>query len=234
MTGSATVSRTGGATGSATTPVVVTRLPSGPMTPIVARTSRFFWAELHRCLLAGGVLVLTAAPAAITAWWGLLPAAAALLVLPMVTATGLARFCAALARGDRPGLRVLARVDVVLGLVLTLAVLGGLVLAARPGLTGIVGQVWAAMILLVLPWVLSYGAVRGRTGPGAVRGGLLLVVLRPSWALTVLALGCLAAFATAASAGVLALLAPAWTLAITCAGVTTLVGGDSDKNRTLG
>jgi len=59
-------------------------------------------------------------------------------------------------------------------------------------------------MLLVLPYTLSYGALRGRRGLQALRGGLILVAYRPIWAFTLVAIGVLGAFAVVATAGVLA------------------------------
>jgi hypothetical protein len=71
-----------------------------------------------------------------------------------------------------------------------------------------------AALLLVAPSALAYGAVRGRRGWSALRGGLILAVYRPVWALTLVALGCLGGFAVVASAGVLAPAVPPLLLTI--------------------
>ncbi|WP_433204773.1 hypothetical protein ACQP00_36560 [Dactylosporangium sp. CS-047395] len=150
-----------------------------------------FWHELPRNLTAGLVLGLSAVPLGAALLAGAPGWVAAAAVLPVTLAlTGLA----ALTADDR-GLAALRRVDPVLALLLSVA---GLALLAPWGV------VPAAAVLLVGPYALAYGAVRGRRGLAALRGGVILAAYRPAWALTLTALTVLGAFAAAASAGVLA------------------------------
>ncbi|WP_432972973.1 hypothetical protein [Dactylosporangium sp. CA-233914] len=99
-------------------------------------------------------------------------------------------------RVDGPRLAALRRVDPVLALLLSVA---GLALIAPWGV------VPAAAALLVGPYALAYGAVRGKRGLAALRGGVILAAYRPAWALTLTGLTVIGAFIAAASAGVLAL-----------------------------
>jgi hypothetical protein len=155
-----------------------------------------FWHELPRMLAAGAVTAATAAPLGAALLGGAPGWMAALATLPPSLAlTGLAAFAAEVARGDAANLRTLLRLDPVLALILSA---GGLALATPWG------AVPAAALLLVGPGALAYGAVRGRHGLAALRGGAILAAYRPSWTLTLTALGVLAGFAAAASAGVLA------------------------------
>jgi hypothetical protein len=156
-----------------------------------------FWHELPRTLTAGAVTVVAAAPLAAALLSGAPRWLAAAAALPVALAlTGLASFAAAVARGDGPRLAALRRVDPVLALVLSVA---GLALLAPWGV------VPAAAVLLVGPYALAYGAVRGRRGLAALRGGVILAAYRPAWALTLTGLAVIGLFAAAASAGVLAL-----------------------------
>ncbi|MFI5910554.1 hypothetical protein [Dactylosporangium sp. NPDC051541] len=154
------------------------------------------WHELPRTLAAGAVTVASAVPLAAALLAGAPRALAAIAVLPVALAlTGLASFTAPIADGDGPSLPALRRVDPVLALLLSAA---GLALLAPWGV------VPAAAVLLVGPNALAYGAVRGKRGLAALRGGVILAAYRPAWALTLTALTVIALFAAAASAGVLA------------------------------
>jgi hypothetical protein len=191
---------------------------------LLRRASVDLWHALPRTLVAGLVLIAATVPLAVA----LIVAAPAWLValagVPVALAlTGLATFSAAVARGERPGIRMLARVDPILTVVLAAA--AGLVALslATPGSWQLVGVVGAAVLLLVAPVALAYGAVRGKRGVAALRGGLILVSFRPSWALTLLAISCLGGFLAAASAGVLLLIAPALVLTSACAVVSALL-----------
>jgi hypothetical protein len=178
------------------------------------------WHELPRAIAAGACFLASAVPFAVAAVAGApgwIPALAT--VPPALALTGLARFAAATARGDRPRLALLLDVDPVLALVLAGGgSLAGIALASGGG-AALAGGLGAAVLLLVLPYALAYGALRGRRGLRAVRGAAILVAYRPAWALTLVALGCLGGFAVVASAGVLALVAPP--LLLTVAAVQT-------------
>ncbi|BDI22100.1 hypothetical protein [Herbiconiux sp. L3-i23] len=183
-----------------------------------------YWRELPRALVAGAVLLLAAAPpliAAVTAAPGWLVALAALPIA--LAATGAARFAATLARGDRARLRDLLAIDPVLAAVGVAA----LVLCASaldaPGASPLAGAIGAAILVLVAPMAVGYGAVRGRRGFAAVRGGLILIAFRPSWALTLAAMACLGGFAVVATAGVLAVVVPTLLLVIVAGAVSSLL-----------
>lgn len=170
------------------------------------------WHELPRTLMAGAVTLVAAAPLAAALWSGAPRWLAAAALLPIMLAlTSVASFSAAVARGDVPSLR---RADPVLALLLSVA---GLALLAPWGV------VVAAAILIVGPFALAYGAVRGKRGLTAVRGGIILAAYRPSWALTLTGLTVVAAFAAVGSGGVLALVAAPLLLTIAARQTTTLL-----------
>ncbi|GID32933.1 hypothetical protein [Paractinoplanes brasiliensis] len=158
-----------------------------------------FWHELPRTLTAGALVLAASAPLAaalVSAAPGWMSAVA---LLPLTLAlTAVASFAAPIARGDQASSSALRRIDPVLALLLSVA---GLALIAPWGV------VPAAAVVIVGPYALAYGAVRGKRGLAAVRGGAILAAYRPSWALTSTALTVLAGFAAVASAGVLALVA---------------------------
>jgi hypothetical protein len=172
---------------------------------LVKRGVLVFWHELPRCIVAGAFGLAAAVPlvvAIVVAAPGWILAATT--VPPALALTGLARFAAAVARGDGPRLAMLREIDPALALPLAGGVsLAGLGLASG-GLAAPAGAVGVAALLLVFPYALAYGALRGRRGLRALRGGAILVAFRPSWAFTLVAMGCLGGFAVAASAGVLA------------------------------
>jgi hypothetical protein len=175
-----------------------------------------FWHELPRTLAAGAVTLAAAAPLAAALLAGAPGWVAAAATLPVTVAlTGLASFAAAVARGDGPRLSTLRRVDPVLALLLSAA---GLALLAPWGV------VPAAAVLLAGPYALAYGAVRGRRGLAALRGGVILAAYRPAWALTLTALAVIAGFAAAASAGVLALVVAPLLLTIAARQTAALLG----------
>jgi hypothetical protein len=174
-----------------------------------------FWHELPRTLTAGAVTLVAAIP--LTA--ALLSDAprwlAATAVLPVLLAlTGVAALTAPTARGDAPSLSALRRVDPVLALLLSAA---GLALIAPWGI------VPAAATLIVGPLALAYGAVRGKRGLAALRGGVILAAYRPAWSLTLTALTVIAAFAVAASSGVLVLVAAPLLLTVACRQASALL-----------
>ncbi|GIM89659.1 hypothetical protein [Paractinoplanes toevensis] len=173
------------------------------------------WHELPRSLAAGAATLLAAAPLAAALWSGAPRWVAAAAVLPLLLAlTGVASFAAQISREDGPSPAALRRVDPVLALLLSVA---GLALIAPWGV------VPAAAVLIVGPYALAYGAVRGRRGPAALRGGVILAAYRPAWALTLTGLTIIATFAAAASAGVLALVAAPLLLTIACRQTTVLL-----------
>jgi hypothetical protein len=174
---------------------------------LVKRASILTWFELPRVVAVCAVLLASVAPFAVAVatgqWWlmsiGALPAALLL--------TGLARFAAIIAGGDRPRVRDAFAVDPVLAVALVVAgTIAGL-LVTTPVLQ-VAGFVVAAIVLLLAPYALAYGAVRGRRGLTTWRGAFILVAFRPSWALTVLSMSLIGGFAIAATVGALAVLVP--------------------------
>ena len=163
------------------------------------------WHELPRSIVAGLVVLVAAVPLG-ASFAGSAPGwIRAVATVPLALAlTGLARFAAAVARGDGPQLRLLVAADPVLALLL--AGVGCLAWAgiAAGGAAAVAGTVGAAVLLVVFPYTLTYGALRGRRGLQALRGGAILVAYRPSWALTLVGVEFLGGFAIVASAGVLA------------------------------
>ncbi len=138
--------------------------------------------------------------------------------------TGVARYAAAVSRGERPPVRVAFRLDLVLGCSIELAVLVTRALFAGGGALFVPAVVLAAVLLLVVPFVVAYGAVRGRTGFSAWRGGLILAAYRPGTSLSLLALNCIAGFAIIASLGVLGVVLPCYLFVFACAVVAGQLG----------
>lgn len=173
------------------------------------RASLLTWHELPRVTAVCALVLLAAVPmvvASLTSVWWLVAFSA----IPVsLFATVLARVGAVIGRGERVRVRDVFTVDAPLALIL----LGCATLAERAisagGALQIVGCVAAAVLLAVAPVSLAYGAVRGRRGVAALRGGLILVAYRPAAALTVLGVGVLAAFAVVATLGTLGLVLPA-------------------------
>ncbi|WP_062352307.1 hypothetical protein [Herbidospora yilanensis] len=164
-----------------------------------------FWRELPRAIVAGLFFLATLVPL-ITSWMVDAPAwMTALATLPPSLAlTSVARFCALVARGEAPRLAELRRCDPVLALfVAGCAVLTGVTVVA------------GALAMVVLPYALAYGALRGKPGLAALRGGAILVAFKPLWALTIVALHWLGGFAAAASTGVLAVVVVPLLLVVT-------------------
>ncbi|HEY4225702.1 MAG TPA: hypothetical protein VGM70_07800 [Pseudolysinimonas sp.] len=181
------------------------------------RTAVLTWHELPRVVVVGLIWLALSLPVLtglIAVPWPLV----ALGALPgCLYATGLARFAAILSRGERPRVRDAFRVDVLLGCTLELGVIASAALVAGGRALIIPGVLLAAALLLVVPFVLGYGAVRGRAGLSAWRGGLILVAYRPGTALTLLALNCLAGFAVIATLGTLGAVLPCLLSVFACA-----------------
>jgi hypothetical protein len=191
---------------------------------LVKRGALALWHELPGSL-AGGALALAATVplvvAALVAAPGWLLAMAS--VPPSLALTGLARYAAAVVRGEGVHVRALGRLDPVLALVLAGALtVAGLGLKAG-GTVAVAGAAIGAVALLVGPLALAYGAVRDRSGLSALRGGLILVAYRPSWALTLLALACIGGFAMVATVGALTVVVVPLVLAIGCSIVTDIL-----------
>jgi hypothetical protein len=182
------------------------------------------WRVLPSALLAGAAATVTLLPFAAAALGAAPGWLLALTTLPpALAATSLAGFAAPVVRHERPRLADLGRVDSVLALVLAAVASGAGALLTTPGTLQLAGAVLAALgLFLALP-VLAYGAVRGRRGFSAVRGGLILAMLRPGAALTLAGLAVLAGFAVAASAGVLALAAGPLLLGVAAAYASALL-----------
>jgi hypothetical protein len=183
-------------------------LVGGEVLPaLLLRAARIGWQRLPQLLLAGLPFTLAATAVTASALLGL--SAGVLVGLPVlfVLATGIA---AVVAREPRRALRVaLLEGDAALGATLGLTADAALLLAGTGSAALIPACLLAALVLITAPFAIGYGALRGRRFLSALRGGLVLVALRPSWALSLLAISCLAAFAVAASAGVLILVVPA-------------------------
>ena len=174
---------------------------------LLRRAAVATWRELPRIAAVCAIWLASLVPVAVAVmsaqWWliaiGSLPATLLL--------TGIARFAATIIRGDRPLVRETFAVDPVLAL--TVSVLGGVawLLLADPALQ-LIGYVATALLVLLVPYALAYGAVRGRRGLTTWRGAFILVAYRPSWALTVLALSLIGGFVVVASVGALGLIVP--------------------------
>lgn len=187
-----------------------TALPS-----FLNRAVRSVWFELPRVVAVCAVLLASALPFAVATasgqWWlmsiGALPAALLL--------TGMSRFAAVIASGDRPRIHDAFIVDSVFAL--TLVALGTVaaLLITSPTLQ-VPGFVVAASGLVLAPYGLAYGAVRDRRGLNAWRGAFILVAYRPSWALTVLSMSLIGGFAIVASVGTLVVVVPCILAVFTC------------------
>ncbi|WP_327001630.1 hypothetical protein OHA72_41860 [Dactylosporangium sp. NBC_01737] len=182
------------------------------------------WHELPRALAAGAAWLATALPlvlAFLVGAPGWILAAAT--VPPALILTGLAAFAATVARGDGPRLALLRRVDPVLALLLAGgASLAGLGLTAG-GPAAVAGGAGGAVLLLVAPYALAYGALRDRRGLAALRGGAILVAFRPAWAFALVVLCAAGGLAAVASAGILAVVVLPLLLAVAAAMTTALL-----------
>lgn len=203
-----------------TVPPVITRPGlAGTTLPSLTRQSALLvWRHMPRCLAWGLVVALAGVPwvaAALSGgdWWMLLLCG----ILPLLLSPVLARAAATVA-GDHP--RFECGYDAGLSLSLGLAAWMGGALVHQAGVAALAGFLLTALVLYAAPMVLAYGAVRGRRGLAAVRGGLLLLAHRPAWGLTLFGLTCLTGFFTAASGGTLVLLAPMFVMVTACRYVT--------------
>jgi hypothetical protein len=189
------------------------------------RTAILTWLELPRVVVVGMVWIVLALPL-VTGFFGVPWYLVALGALPScLYATGLVRFATILSRGERPAIRDAFRLDILLGLTIGVAVFGASALLAGGPALIVPGVVLTALLLLIVPFSLAYGAVRGRTGFSAWRGGLILVAYRPGTALTLLSLNCVAAFVVIASLGALGVFVPCYLFVFACA----IVAGQLDR-----
>ena len=189
------------------------------------RTAVLTWLELPRVVVVGLVWIALALPV-LTGFFGTPWALVALGALPSsLYSTGLVRFATILSRGDRPTLRDAFRLDVVLGLTIEIGVFAASALLAGGRALIIPGVLLSALLLLVVPFALAYGAVRGRTGFAAWRGGFILVAYRPGTALTLLALNCIAGFIVIASLGALGVFVPCYLFVFSSA----IIAGQLDE-----
>lgn len=134
---------------------------------------------------------------------------------PALAATLMSRFAATAIRGESLSMRVLLRPDPVLAAALAvLPAAAGFLLSAQGAAQQVIGVLAAAVAMLITLPTLAYGALRGRYGLAALRGGLILVLMRPGWAVTLTALAVLLGFAVAATAGVLILVAGPFLLGV--------------------
>ena len=189
------------------------------------RAAVLTWLELPRVVAVGVLWIVLALPV-VTGLLGVPWFLVALGALPScLYATGIARFAASISRGERPSVREAFRWDVVLGVTMEAGVFAAAALLAGGRALIIPGALLSALLLLVVPFALSYGAVRGRQGFAAWRGGLILVAYRPGTALTVLALNCIGAFVVVASLGVFGVFVPCCLFVFSCA----IVAGQLDE-----
>lgn len=194
-----------------------------PAYTLAAQGSRLAWSELHRLIVVGAFVAASTAPSVVAALLQRPIVALVSLVLPATTAMGAARFADELVQGNRPRLLAVRRHDVRLGILLAAALSVASLLASPRSGAPAVGYVLFACIALLTPYALAYSAARERYGLAAWRGAVILVALRPSWALTLLALGCISAFAVVASWGVLGLVVPPWLFTIASCAVRRLL-----------
>ncbi|GAA3216834.1 hypothetical protein ACFO1B_15640 [Dactylosporangium siamense] len=203
---------------------MTTALAPSTVPGLATRAAVLCWHELPRSLAAGGAWLAATVPlllAALAGAPGWILALAA--VPPALVLTGLAAFAATVARGDGPRLALLRRVDPVLALLLA----GGAGLAAL-GLTAggpaaLAGGAGGAVLLLVAPYALAYGALRDRRGLAALRGGAILVAFRPAWAFALVVLAGAGGLLAVASAGILAVVVLPLLLAVASAMTAALL-----------
>lgn len=182
------------------------------------------WRVLPLAIVAGLIGTAATAPLVIAALAGAPGWMLAATVLPpALAATSLAAVAARVLRGESVPFSVLGRVDPVLSVLLACTVVVAGTLLTSPGPVQLAGAVLAAVVAMVTLPALAYGAVRGRAGLTALRGGFILALLRPGWALSLAAFAVLAGFAVAASAGVLALVAGPFLLGIATSLVAALL-----------
>jgi len=184
---------------------MTTVLATASVPRLATRGAVLLWHELPRGLAAGGAWLAAALPlvlASVAGAPGWILAAAT--VPPALALTGLAAFAATVARGDGPRLALLRRADPVLALFVAAgASLAGAGLTAG-GPAALSGGVGGAVLLLVAPYALAYGALRDRHGLAALRGGAILVAFRPAWAFALVLCCGAGGLVTVASAGILA------------------------------
>jgi hypothetical protein len=175
---------------------------------LVRRSGVLLWGDLPRMLALGALVSAGDAPLVASVVLGQ-PLLAAISALPAAIAlTGAARMASAVVAGDRPRVRAVFAIDPPLVLSVAIAIGVGALLTMTGGAAAIVGDALAAVLVVVLPWVAGYAAVRRRPGLAAWRGGLVLVAYQPVWALTLCAFAVIGAFAVVASAGVFAVIVP--------------------------
>lgn len=188
------------------------------------RTAVLTWLELPRVVVVGLVWVGLALPL-LTGFFGVPWQLIALGALPScLYATGLVRFAAILARGERPLVRDAFRLDLLLGCTMEVSVFATSALLAGGRALIAPGVLLAALLLVVVPFAFAYGAVRGRSGFSAWRGGIVLVAYRPGTALTLLALNCIGGFVVIASLGALGVFIGCYLFVFACA----IVAGQLD------
>ncbi len=181
------------------------------------------WHELPRVAALGLISLVAAVPLAVSMLFAPLWISG-LATLPLtLLATGLAGFSATIARADKPKLRDGLRFDPVLAISLSVIATALAEAVTVGGGVAIAASVLAAVALVLAPYTLAYGAVRGRRGFSAWRGAAILVAFRPGAALTVLALACIGGFAVVASAGALAVVVPCILSVFACAVVGHLL-----------
>lgn len=192
-----------------------TTLAASTLPWAIRRGAVAVWHDLPRAILAGllGTVSLVPFVLALTAaapGW----IVGATVLLPALAATMIAGIAARAVRHHGIPLRAFVSTDPVLALMIgAVAILAGMLLIS-PGSAQLAGAALAALLLFVGCPALAYGAVRGRRGLAALRGGILLALMRPGWALTLTAFAVLAGFAVAASAGVLAVVAAPFLLGV--------------------
>jgi hypothetical protein len=187
---------------------------------------RTTWRELPAIVGLSLVWLLAATPLLVAALVGQ-PVLLALAGLPLaIVTTAVVVALSSATAGGPVRIAIRGSSDVTLGLICWASVVavgwlgdqGPLGLAAGSGL--------GALAALVLPLALCYGAVRGRRGLAALRGGAIIATLRPGLALTIAGGLCLAAFACVASAGALTVVVPAMVGLVGCRVVRVALDDD--------
>jgi hypothetical protein len=208
---------------------------SAALPALLVRSIRLVWSELPRVIAVGALWLASLLPVAAAVafgvpWWiDVLAASPALLGL-----TGIARYGALVRLGGKPSVREALRLDAAFGLSLVGAVAAACALVSVGGAVGWAGFVLAALIAVLAPMALAYGAARPRHGLSRWRGAAILTAYRPSTALSLLAVSCLAGFATAATVGALGVVLPVLVAAFSAAATTALLDEIDEASRATG
>lgn len=178
--------------------------------PVIGRASRALWRDLHRCIAIGALWVLLSLPTTLLAIFGKQSLAVICLLLPLAGLSGLNAFLVGIKRDEHPKLSSLLRVDVSFALSAGALFATCFWLFQQPLPLAAAGYLLFAFVLVLLPFCVAYGGIRGTRGLGNWRAAIILSALAPTWSLTLLALSAIGFFLVFATGGVLIIAVPAW------------------------